>query len=308
MRIGIHGGVSGRGANAIDELIGQARAAHAAGLAMWMPQMGDVDALTALAVVGRVVPDLPLGTAVVPTYPRHPMMLASQALTVQAACANRLTLGIGLSHRVVIEDSFGLSYDRPVRHLREYLEVLMPLLHTGKVSYQGEVYRAASLGPMRVAGAKAPDVLVAALGTQTLGVAGRLADGTALWMVGPRTIETHVVPTITAAAEAAGRPAPRVAVGLPVSVTADPGRARAEAAETFAIYGQLPSYRAMLDREGVDGPADVAIVGDEETVAATLRHLGEIGATDLTLPVFGPAEDRDRTMTLLGELAAAERP
>jgi 5,10-methylenetetrahydromethanopterin reductase len=306
MRIGIHAALTGRADNAIDELIGIAEDTHERGLVLWTPQMTDIDALTALAVVGRAVPGLPLGTAVVPTYPRHPLMLASQALTVQAASHDQLTLGIGLSHRVVIEGAFGLSYDKPVRHLREYLEVLMPLLQTGRVDFRGEEYRVSTFAPVRVNGAGTPAVLVAALGRQMLNVAGRLADGTALWMVGPKTIESHIVPTLTAAAEAAGRPAPRVAVGLPVCVTADPEAARERAATVFGFYNDLPSYRAMLDKEGAGGPADVAVIGDEDTVAAALRRLGEVGATDLTLPVFGSGEDRSRTLDLLSSLAAEE--
>jgi len=303
MRIGIHGGVTGRGDNAIDELLGSARAAADAGLDFWMGQLSDVDALTALAVVGNQVPDLRFGTAVVPTYPRHPMVMAMQALTVQAASGNRLTLGIGLSHRVVIEGAYGMSFDHPIRHMREYLEILMPLLHTGAATFEGEELTARTFSPVRLAGADAPPVIVAALGTQMLNLTGRLADGTALWMVGPRTIADHIVPTITKAAATAGRPAPRVIVGLPVSVTADPEAAREKAGSAFGFYDNLPSYRAMLDLEGAAGPADVAIVGDEELVAAELRRLGDIGATDLSLPVFGSREDRARTVALLSELA-----
>jgi 5,10-methylenetetrahydromethanopterin reductase len=231
------------------------------------------------------------------------MVMAMQALTAQAACGNRLTLGIGLSHRVVIEGAYGLSFDKPIRHMREYLEILMPLLHTGAASFEGEELTARTFSPVRLAGAEAPPVIVAALGTQMLNLAGRMADGTALWMVGPKTVADHIVPTITKAAASAGRPAPRVVVGLPVSVTADPDAAREKAATAFGFYDSLPSYRAMLDKEGAAGPADVAVVGDEDTVAAALRRLGDIGATDLSLPVFGSREDRARTMALLSELA-----
>jgi 5,10-methylenetetrahydromethanopterin reductase len=303
MRIGIHGGVSGRSDNAIDELIGAARQAKDHGLDFWVPQLTDVDALTALAVVGREVPGLHVGTAVVPTYPRHPLVMAMQALTVQAATGNHLVLGIGLSHQVVIEGAFGLSFSAPVRHMREYLSILMPALHDGKVTFEGEELTARTFSPLRVAGAEPPTVLVAALGTQMLNVAGRMADGTALWMVGPRTIADHIVPTITKAAEQAGRPRPQVTVGLPVCVTADPEGARERAAQSFGFYNNLPSYRAMLDKEGAEGPADVAVVGDEDAVGAALRQLGEVGATSLSLPVFGSREERDRTMSLLQELA-----
>lgn len=306
MIIGMHAAVGPDVGDPIGALVAEAETARSRGLALWMAQMFDLDALTALAVVGRAVPDVPLGTAVVPTYPRHPAALAAQALTVQAATGNRLTLGIGLSHRVVVEDFFGLSYAKPVRHLREYLEVLLPLLATGRVDYRGEEFRVATFAPVRVAGARPPAVLVAALGTQMLGVAGRMADGTSLWMVGPRTIESHIVPTITKAAADAGRPTPRVCVGLPVSVTADPAAARERAARMFSIYNELPSYRAMLDKEGAGGPADVAVVGDEETVAAALRRLGDIGATELNLPVFGTDEERARTLEVLTSLAAEQ--
>jgi alkanesulfonate monooxygenase SsuD/methylene tetrahydromethanopterin reductase-like flavin-dependent oxidoreductase (luciferase family) len=156
---------------------------------------------------------------------------------------------------------------------------------------------------VRVAGAEAPPVVVAALGTQMLNLTGRLADGTALWMVGPKTLGDHVVPTITKAAERAGRPAPRVIVGLPVSVTSDVEEARARAASSFGFYDNLPSYKAMLDREQVTGPADVAVVGDEDAVAASLRQLGDIGATDLSLALFGSRHERGRTLALLSELA-----
>jgi F420-dependent oxidoreductase-like protein len=295
--------VSGRGDNAIAELIEAGRGACDRGLDLWVPQLSDIDALTALAVVGRDVPGLRVGTAVVPTYPRHPMVMAMQALTAQAATNNRLTLGIGLSHQVVIEGLYGMSFAKPVRHLREYLEILMPLLHGEQVTFEGEDLAARTFAPMKVAGATAPTVLVAALGTQMLRLAGRLADGTTLWMVGPKTLADHVVPTITAAAEAAGRSRPEVAVGLPVSVTADPDAARQKAEASFGFYNNLPSYRAMLDREGAGGPADVAIVGDEEAVAGQLARLGDMGATAAVLPVFGSRAERERTMALLAELA-----
>jgi F420-dependent oxidoreductase-like protein len=302
MRIGIQGGLSGRGANGVDELIATGRAASDAGLDMWVPQLTDLDALTALAVVGHELPGLRTGTGVVPTYTRHPVVMALQALTVQAASGGSFTLGIGLSHRVVIEGVYGLPFDKPIRHMREYLEILMPLLHRGAVSFEGEELTARTSAPVQVAGAEPPQVLVAALGSQMLDLAGRLADGTALWMVGTRTLAEHVVPTITRAAERAGRPAPRVVVGLPVSVTSDVEAGRERAAKSLALYDTLPSYRAMLDKEGVQGPADVAVIGDEEGVAEQLRGLADLGATDLAVATFGPREDRARTTALLTEL------
>ena len=270
----------------------------------WSSQIFAYDALTTLAAVSREVPSIHFGTAVVPTYPRHPVMLAAQALTVQAASGGRLTLGIGLSHQLVIENVFGLSFDKPARHMREYLEILMPLLAGEQVSYAGETLQASTFGPLQIS-APGPDVLVAALGTVMLRIAGRMATGTITWMTGPATIENHIAPTIRAAAEQAGRPLPQIGVGLPVCVTSDTAAARAKAAETFAVYGHLPSYRAMLDREGAGGPADVAIVGSADEVAAHVRRLADIGATDFCGAPFGTADEIRASVDTLAGLVGA---
>jgi len=273
-----------------DEVVSQVVSLHEAGIeTAWSSQIFGYDALTALAAIGREVPGIAFGTAVVPTYPRHPVMLAGQALTVQAAIGDRLTLGVGLSHQMVIENVFGQSFEKPARHMREYLSILMPLLAGEQVSFVGETLSASTFGPLQIR-APAPPVLVAALGSAMLTIAGRMASGTVTWMTGPSTIEAHIVPSIRAAAAEAGRPEPRIGVGLPVCVTDDVDAARAQAAETFAIYGQLPSYRAMLDREGAGGPADVAIVGTQAEVQAQVRRLADIGATDFCGAPFGTVE------------------
>ncbi|MDQ1361583.1 MAG: hypothetical protein QOJ44_1960 [Acidimicrobiaceae bacterium] len=301
MRIGVMFDVG----QPFDDVIAQVDGLHAAGLdSAWASQIFGYDALTLLAVVGREVPEIELGTAVVPTYPRNPVMLAGQALTVQAATRGRLTLGVGLSHQVVIENVFGQSFERPARHMREYLSILMPLLMGEQVAFTGETLRAATFGPLEI-DAPAPPVLVAALGPTMLGLAARLASGTATWMTGPSTIESHIVPVIRKAAAEAGRPEPRVAVGLPVCVTADVAAARERAAELFAIYGGLPSYRAMLDREGAAGPADVAIVGTEDEVTAQVRRFADIGATDFVGAPFGTVDEIKASVASLAGLVGA---
>jgi F420-dependent oxidoreductase-like protein len=304
MRIGLHFSPSGREANVIDEVVDTVRGAAEAGMAtVWLPQLMGADALTEIAVAGREVPAIELGTGVVPTYPRHPLVLAGQALTTQAACGNRLALGIGLSHQIVIEGAFGYAFDRPARHMREYLSVLVPAMRGQRVDFEGDTVKAHTLMPLTVAGATPPPVLVAALGPVMLKLTGELADGTVTWMVGPKTLANHITPLITAAAQAAGRPAPRIVVGLPVAVTNDPDRARARATKSLRIYNELPSYRAMLDREEAEGPGDVAIVGDEESVAEQVRQLADAGATDLAAVLFGSSEEQQRTTTMLSELA-----
>lgn len=297
MRIGIFGGGAAErgGLDALAEAVSEAEEQGFA--AFWMEQIFGHDTLTALAVVGRSTSRIGLGTAVVPTYPRHPMMLAAQALTVQEATAGRLTLGVGLSHRIVIENLLGLSFDRPLRHMRDYLSVLVPLIRDRQVAYTGETI-STRIGLTFPAPVACP-VLVAALGTRMLELAGRMADGTITWMTGPATLASHTVPTITRAAAEAGGPSPQVAVGLPVCVTDDASAARERAARVYAVYGTLPSYRAMLDREGVDGPAGLAIVGDEATVTAGIERVAEAGATDFFAAEFGDENERARTRDLL---------
>lgn len=301
MRIGVSLTEPPADRDPLGQLREQITAAAADGFASgWLANIFGVDALTALAVSGRDVPGFELGTAVVPSYPRHPGALAQQALTVQTALEGRLALGIGLSHQIVIEGMYGYSFDKPARHMREYLEVLVPLLRDGASSFTGETLQ----GNLGLSGPRdhPTPVLLAALAPQMLRLAGGVADGTILWMTGPATVESHIVPRITEAAEAAGRPAPRVVCILPVCVTSDVDGARERAAKVFSIYGQLPSYRAMLDKEGAATPGDVAIVGDEAAVRDQVRHLAEIGVTDFVAASYGAGDEATATREVLRSL------
>jgi 5,10-methylenetetrahydromethanopterin reductase len=178
-----------------DDVVAQVAGLAEAGIeTAWSSQIFAYDALTAIAAISREVPAIQFGTAVVPTYPRHPVMLGAQALTVQAASGGRLTLGIGLSHQMVIENVFGMSFDKPARHMREYLEILMPVLAGEQTTFAGETLSASTFGPIQI-DAPAPDVLVAALGSVMLHIAGHLAQGTITWMTGPVTIEEHIAPS-----------------------------------------------------------------------------------------------------------------
>lgn len=289
------------GPGALGELRDQLQRAADDGFASaWLSNIFGLDALTALAVVGSQVPGIDVGTAVVPTYPRHPAVLAQQALTTALAVDGRLALGIGLSHKIVIDDMYGYSFDRPARHMSEYLSILLPLLDGQPASFQGETMRA-GIGLSTPRTGRVP-VLLAALGPQMLRLAGQRTDGTVLWMTGPATVRDYVVPTITKAASAAGRPDPRVVCILPVYVTDDPASARARAEKAFAIYGQLPSYRAMLDREGAAGPGEVAIVGDEDSVTAQITSLAQAGVTDFIGAEYARGDDQQRTHDLLKSL------
>ena len=297
MRIGIFTGDVGDGT--IDGYVAAARTAQEQGFHdYWIPQVFNHDALTLLAIIGREVPDIGLGTSVVPTYPRHPMMLASQALTTNAASGGRLVLGIGLSHQVVIEGMWGYSFDKPARHMREYLSALLPLLRGEGVSYQGETLTAR--GQVAVPGGNPMPVVLAALAPRMLELAGAVADGTLTWCTGPATLESHVIPSINAAAEKAGRAAPRVIAGLPVCVTDDKAAAGERIAKSLAIYPTLPSYKAMLDKEGVGSPADIALLGSEDEVRAGIERLAKAGVTDLAAAEMpGNPDERERTRAVL---------
>jgi F420-dependent oxidoreductase-like protein len=299
MRIGINAGASSGPDSTLDAVVKLAQECEERGFhAIWMAQFFAMDATTALAVVGRETRRIELGTAVLPTYPRHPMFMAQQALTAGVAANGRFTLGIGLSHQIVIEQLMGLDYSKPARHMREYLEVLAPLLRGEKVAFAGDCYRVNA--EVKVEGAKRVPLIVAALGPVMLGLAGRFADGTITWMTGVKTLRDHVVPTLRAAAEEAERPAPRVVCGLPVIVTDRPEELRGKLASVLQMYGGLPSYRAMLDREGAEGPADVAILGSEAEVGAALDELEAAGVTDLNASILTTdADERERTLALL---------
>lgn len=297
MRVGVLLNERG-GTDALGKLADDVRRAADDGFpSAWISQIFGLEALTALAVAGHGVPGIELGTAVIPTYPRHPAVLAQHARTTALALEGRLALGIGLSHKIVIESMYGYDYGRPLRHMDEYLSVLAPLLNGENVAFTGETVTG-NIG-LSVPNEGRVPLLLAALGPKMLKLAAERADGTVLWMTGPVTVRDHIVPTITAAAEAAGRDAPRVVCMLPLCVTDDVERAREQAGKTFEVYGTLPSYRAMMDREGVEGPKDLAIVGDEDAVAAKLEELSKAGVTDFVAGEYMPGDDHRRTREFL---------
>lgn len=289
MNIGFVSAAAGHPATTLDDIVAEVQGVEADGFAFYsVPAIFSLDAIGMLTVAGRETQKIELVTAVVPSPPRHPAAMAQQALTAQAASKGRFTLGIGLSHKAVIEDMFGLSYARPASQMREYLSVLVPLLEGRPVSFAGEHYRVNAA--FEVSGADAVPALVAALGPLMLQVAGEHASGTATWMTGLSTLTTHTVPLITRAAEAAGRARPRILSAVPIALCGDPDAARETCNKTFSIYGKLPSYRAMLDREGAARPGDLALVGDESTLRAGLARYRDAGVTDFAPSTF-PADE-----------------
>ena len=249
MRIGLPGG----GATA-DRIVQQAVEAESDGFtSLWYASAVFGDPLVAIALAGRATSSIELGTSVLQTYTCHPVLQANRGASTAAAMGRAgLTLGVGPSHESVIDGAYGLSYDRVGAHTEEYVSVLTTLLRGEAVHHRGEHFRvdipAVSTPPQPVS------VMLSALAPRLLRVAGSLTDGTILWMANARSIETHVAPRISAAATAAGRPAPRIVAGLPVAVHDDVAAARHAAANAFAGYGELPNYRRILDIGGAPGP------------------------------------------------------
>ncbi len=304
MRIGING--SGLAARPdIDAFTSEAVAAEQAGLGgYWMAQIGLIDALTLLTVAGGATEEIELGTAVIPTWVRHPQQVAAQALTTQAAVGGRLVLGIGLAHQPSVEGRWKMTWERPIRHMLDYLDVLQDLLEAGTANRSGEIWSFEGEAPRITE--RPPSVMLAALGDQMLRIAGRRTDGTILWCVGPRTLASQIVPKINAAAAEVDRPAPRTVCSLPVWVTDRADEARSIVARELTLYSSLPSYRAMLDIEGVEGAADIALIGSAEQVGEGLAAIAEAGATDFTAVVQGfDSDERAAAYQALSAFASA---
>ena len=292
------------GFHIVDELVARARTVADAGLdTVWLPQNYGHDTLTAFAAIAREVPRVELGASVVVVQPRHPRVLAAQALTVQAASHGRLTLGVGVSHPGLLE-VYGIGFERPVTALREHLDVLLPILDGRAGPGSSGVGSDAASTAVPGAAPRVP-VLLGALGPVMLRLAGERGSGTITFLSGPRTVADHVVPHLTRAADDAGRPRPRVVVGVPVAVTDEPDRVRAEVAAEYAELARLPSYARTLERDGFGSPGDIVVAGDERAVADGLRRYANAGATDVNVSPAGTADERARTIAALGRLRHA---
>ncbi|MFD7461207.1 MULTISPECIES: LLM class F420-dependent oxidoreductase [unclassified Streptomyces] len=294
--------------NQIDASVRLARQAAEAGLgSAWFGQTFGADSPLLAAIVGREVPGLHVGTSAIPVFGRHPLLVSSQAQTAQAATHGRYHLGLALGTKLLTEAGFGIPFTRPVALLREFLTALRQLTENGSADFHGELLTAATPIPARVPGAEGGvPLLVAAMGPQALRVSGELADGILPYLAGPRALGEHIVPAVTEAARAAGRPAPRIVALVHGVVTDDVDAVREKAAGQLAFYEQIPSYARVIELSGGRRAADVAVIGDEKTIAAEVRRYRDAGATEVVFAgtdIAGEA-DRRRTWALLGELAA----
>jgi F420-dependent oxidoreductase-like protein len=314
MRIGVMiGPERGRYATKVERMRTDARWAEEAGLAtVWIPQIPDeFDALTAAALVGTETSRIEIGTAVVPVQPRHPIALAQQALSVQAVCDGRLTLGLGVSHHWIIDEMLGLPYERPAATMRAHLDVLdQALAGPETVAVDNDLFRVRN--PLDVTDVAPTPVLLAALGPAMLRLAGERAGGTILWLADERAIATHVAPRITQAAETAGRPAPRIVAGVPVCLCRDDEvDAAVERANRILSEAEVsPNYQRLLDQGDARNVGDILAAGSEAAIEKRLRAFADAGATDVSVRVVPLGSGRDellaslrRTRDLLAALA-----
>jgi F420-dependent oxidoreductase-like protein len=298
MRIGVMVGPErGRYATKVERLLEDARWAEEAGMSsVWIPQIpDDFDALTAATLVGRETSRIEIGTAVVPVQPRHPIALAQQALSVQAVCKGRLALGLGVSHHWVIDEMLGLPYERPMATMRAHLDVLDQALAVGPgpVDVENDFFHIHN--PLDITDVAPTPVLIAALGPMMLRLAGERTDGTILWMADERAIGEHIAPTLTRAAEAAGRPAPRVVAGIPVCLCAD-DEVDVAVARTNRVLSEAevsPNYQALLERGDARQVGDILAAGSESTIEKRLRAFADAGTTDVSIRVVPIGNGRD---------------
>ena len=314
MRIGLMiGPERGRYRTKVQRLQADARWAEEAGLStVWIPQIPDeFDALTAAVLVGTETSRIEIGTAVVPIQPRHPIALAQQILSVQAVCEGRLSVGLGVSHHWVIDEMLGLPYEHPVPTMRAYLDVLDQALRgPGPVDVENEFFRVHN--PLDITDVAPTPILLAALGPLMLKLCGERADGTILWMADERAIGSHIVPSLTGAAAAAGRPMPRVVAGIPVCLCAD-DEIEVAVARTNRILSEAevsPNYQQLLERGDARTVGDILVAGSEATIDRRLRSFADAGVTDVSVRVVPIGDGRDdliasskRTRQLLASIA-----
>jgi F420-dependent oxidoreductase-like protein len=313
VRIGLQiGPERGRYREKVPRLLEMARTAQAAGFAsIWVPQIPDeFDAMTAVALIGHETDRIEVGTAVVPFQTRHPVAMAQQALATQAVCEGRFVLGVGPSHHWIVSDMLGLPYDRPAHLVRNYLEVLdAAFAGPGRIDVENDEFRVHN--DIDVTDLPPTPILLAALAPVMLRIAGERASGTILWMADERAIGSHVAPRITKAADEAGRPAPRIVAGIPVTVCrndeVDGVRAWANTALAHAEHS--PNYQRLLEQGDAADVGDICAAGDEETVVERLRSFRDAGATDVGVRVLPYGEtreariaSRDRTIAFLASL------
>jgi F420-dependent oxidoreductase-like protein len=281
---------------------------------IWMAQIPfSPDTLTTLAAAAEKTTTINLGTSIVPTYLHHPLVMAQQALSIQDLAPGRFRLGIGPSHRFIIEDMYGLQHTKPLAHLREYIEVLRAALWDGKVSHHGEFFNIEAVFP---ATPQIP-IFMSALGKKAFRLAGQIADGAVTWVCPiPYLINTGI-PALRSSASEARRSPPILVAHIPVALSEDRESVHSAGHEFLDLYVKIPFYANMFSNAGYQITSEqcvpdilvdtLLISGNEATVSARLRELLGAGLDELLVtlvPVSDTAEDEQQTrlMNLVGRL------
>lgn len=311
------GAERGDSARKVKRMLDEVEWAEKAGLdTVWVPQVpDDFDALVAVTLMGVHTTRIEFLTAVVPMQAQHPIALARQALSTHAATRGRLSLGVGPSHHWIVRDMLGLSYERPAAYTRDYLDVLGPALRGAQlIEVENETFRVHN--PLDLGPVSPLPLLVAALGPVMLRLAGERANGTVLWMADERAIGEHVAPRITAAANDAGRPPPRIVAGIPVCLCSatEVTATRERANRILAEAETSPNYQRLLKYGDANDVGDLLAAGDEGAILKRFRQFADAGVTDLSvrlLPIGATRDEliasKNRTRDLVAALAPEVR-
>ena len=301
----------GRSLDAVRDLAQMTEANGFAG--MWIGSAFGFDSFVAIALAGQATESIPLGIAVVPTWPRHPLVMAQSAATTNAACGGRFRLGIGASHKPVMR-MYGIDFDRPIGHLREYLDIVNGLLSDGHIQYEGERYP--MTGFLDIADGGRPPVMVGVLREQMARLAGSRSDGALSWLCPAPYLENVIAPALADGAQNANRETPPLLAELPCALTSSRDEVHAMAAVDLAVYPQMPFYRAVFEGAGIELPGrewtdemiDATVLyGDEDMLAAKIKTFFDAGAAEVVLSPFGvgsdPAASQADCIRVLADLA-----
>ncbi|HLH60568.1 MAG TPA: LLM class flavin-dependent oxidoreductase [Ktedonobacteraceae bacterium] len=297
----------------IATVIDRIREAEQAGIRqVWMTQSaGMLDTLTIFAAAAVQTTQIGLGTSIVPVYPRHPLVMAQQAATIEALAPGRLRLGVGTSHRHVMENIYGLSMPSPLAYLREYVEVMREVLWEGRVDHRGKFFNVNASIPRP---ARVP-LLISALGEKAFHLAGEVADGAISWVCPVPYLLDKALPALRAGAQASNRPAPPLVAHIPVAISTDEAAVQAAATPRISFYTRAPFYRHMFELAGFpigeDGTGTsrlvqaLVVAGEQARVEKRLRELLASGLDELLLmlvPVKDETREREQLMQVIASL------
>jgi F420-dependent oxidoreductase-like protein len=287
-------------------------AEHAGVRQIWMTQgPTNVDSLTVLAVAATRTSTIRVGTSILPTYPRHPLAVVAQVSAFNELAPGRLRLGIGASHRPMIEGIYGIEMTAPLAHTREYISVLRAALWEGKVDYHGRFYNVTASLP----GTARVPILVSALGSGAFQAAGELTDGALSWNCPVPYLLKRALPALQEGAKQAQRPAPPLVAHIPVALGTDHQAVLSAARKQLGMYGRLPFYRHMFAEAGYPVPEDgtlpdalidsLVVSGNEQTIATRLSEWLSNGLDELLLmpiPVKNALQEWSHLAHLIGQL------